>query len=57
MLIHLIQTIRQYVVPTKSYKRNKLLMRRKWHTAINSVVYNSSLKHDINVQFSLTGLC
>ena len=51
MLIHLIQTTCQYVVPTKSYKQSKLSMRRKWHTAIyiikmalndtlNSVVYN-----------------
>ena len=67
MLICLILIACQYVFPTQSYKQNKLLMRRKWHVAIgqilhyimapndnlNSILYNSFLKLDINMQFSL----
>ena len=39
MLIHVIQTVCKYVVPTQSYKQNKLWMQRNWHTAIRPILH------------------
>ena len=67
MLIHVIQTVCKYVVPTQSYKQNSCgcreigirqfdqfyIIQMAPNDTLNSIVYNSYLKDDINMQFTL----
>ena len=67
MLIHVIQTVCKYVVPTQSYNKISCgcreigirqfdqfyIIQMAPNDTLNSIVYNSYLKDDINMQFTL----